>query len=159
MAVSVLLAACSSGAKPASAEIISAELSADHRALDLALRLAAPPTLTMALAHGVPLDFEFELRPARGTVVRQRLRVQYLPLAGRYQLQLPGHPDQQFGTPAQLFASLDRVRLQFAEPLAESGWVRFTLDRRALPAALRLPALLDSDWWVGSERTHWRTLP
>lgn len=157
IALSALLSACAgSGAAPVRADIIAAELDADHRALELQLHLVASPVLAEALANGVPLVFEFRLRPANGAVRRQALRLQYLPLSGRYQLQQDGHPDQQFGSQLQLFAALDRVRLEFDQPLATSGWVSFALDRRALPAALRLPALLDRGWWVVSERVHWQ---
>lgn len=157
IALSALLAACTgAGGRPARAEIIAAEISADRRALDLQLHLVVSPVLADALAHGVPLEFAFRLRPLTGAGREQRLRLQYLPLTGRYQLSHLGQPDQQFDSQLQLFAALDRVRLEFDRPLAASGWVSFALDRRALPAALRLPALLDRQWWIGSARRRWQ---
>jgi len=160
IALSALLTACAgAGQAPTRAEIVAAELSADHRVLDMQLHLVASPVLAQALAHGVPLAFEFRLRPATGASHRQQLRLQFLPLTGRYQLRQSGLPDQQFGSQLQLFAALDRVRLEFDQPLAASGWVSFALDRRALPAALRLPALLERDWRIASERRHWQRRP
>ena len=107
----------------------------------------------------MPLVFQFRLQPDTGPRRSEALRLQYLPLSRRYLWQQSGRPDQQFDSRLQLFAALDRVRLEFAEPLATAGWVSLALDRRALPAALRLPALLGRGWSIEGERRHWQARP
>lgn len=108
-----------------------------------------------ALEHGVPLVLVFTLTPVSGQQVASRWRLSYLPMSRRYELLVDQASPRYFPSRVQLIASLDRVRFPLANPGLRTGTLRMHLDVGALPAALRLPALFDSNWWLRSETIRW----
>lgn len=155
--LALLLAACG---HPASAlRIDAANLKRDGEpTLEVDLDLALAPTLVEALDRGIPLTLRFDLAGG-GHRVERHLRLRYLPLVDQYQLHDVERADARgFARRAQLLAALDRVRL----PL-DPGWTDapddlvlvVALDRSTLPAALRLPALVDREWQLAGSEHRW----
>jgi hypothetical protein len=130
--------------------------------LEVDLDLALSPRLTEALDRGVPLTLRFHL-DAGGLAAERHLRLRYLPLVDQYQVYDVERGDSRtFARRAQLMAGLDRVRVPLdaawadaPEPLVLS----VALDRSALPAALRLPALVDREWQLAGSEHRWISAP
>lgn len=160
-ALALMLAACG---KPASSiRIDAANLKRDGEpTLEVDLDLALSGTLTEALSRGVPLTLRFRLATDRRSVDRH-LRLRYLPLVDQYQaLDMERGDSRTFARRAQLQAGLDRVRLPLdAEWAAVPGELVLTvgLDRSTLPAALRLPAMIDGDWQLAGSEHRWTSAP
>jgi hypothetical protein len=160
-AVALMLAACG---KPASSiRIDAANLKRDGEpALEVDLDLALSRTLTEALSHGVPLTLRFRLA-TRERSVERHLRLRYLPLVDQYQvLDLERGDSRTFARRAQLQAGLDRVRLPLDPEWATvPGELVLTvaLDRSTLPAALRLPAMVDGEWQLAGSEHRWTSAP
>lgn len=104
------------------------------------------------------LAFEVEWRLADGRRLRQPLALRYSPLLRHYELAIGSSPPQPHALRNHLLAAMENARLRWPAEAACAGacagQVRVRLDPAALPAPLRLPALVDGDWhfdsgWVG----------
>jgi hypothetical protein len=156
----LLLGACHGGGSIESARIVRTP----EPVLDASLRLRPSTQMLAALDRGVALTLRLRLRtvdamPALDT--SRRIELRYLPLAQQYQLRdLDSGQMRYFARQPQLLAALDRVRL----PL-DASWagladgtictLALALDVNALPAPLRLPALLSSSWRMNPPEHRW----
>lgn len=149
IALSLLIAAC--GGDPQGSAIRAAQIDRDQRlALDLDLRFTA--TQLAALDHGIPLRLAVHDRDAR--LPTQFIDLRFRPLARQYELLLPNEPVARlFASRTRLIAALDRVVVDAGE--SASGAVRIELVTSALPAPLRLPALIDREWQLATPMQHW----
>lgn len=156
----LLLVACHGGGSIESARIVRLP----EPVLDASLRLRPSSQMLAALDRGVPLTLRFRLRtqdatPALDTT--RRIELRYLPLAQQYQLRdLDTGLMRYFPRQAQLLAALDRVRLPL--DVAWAGLAAGTactlslvLDVDALPAPLRLPALVSAQWRLNPAEHRW----
>jgi len=141
----------------------------------LSVRLDWQPNdnLLDGLDHGIPLVFDITLSaqaPGRlgweGNLAQQRWRreLRYFPLTRQYQLReadgAHGTPTRSYSVRALLIAALADLRLPLdpavsAAP-AQRYVLRIDLERDALPGALRLPALFDSDWRLSTGNYAWQ---
>lgn len=149
IALSFALAAC--GGDPHGSTVRSARVEGDVLRLDLDLHFS--DTLLQALDHGIPLQLEVQLA---GTVANvQYIDLRYRPLSRQYELSLPGEAGARvFGSRARLLAALDRIVLPMT-PAAAAGAVRVQLRSSALPAPLRLPALVEREWQLATPARPW----
>ena len=146
--LSLALAAC--GGDPQGSTLRSARI--EDGALRLELDLRFTDTLLQALDHGIPLQLALHVDGASASV--QRIELRYRPLSRQYELRLPGEADARvFASRARLLAALDRVVL--SEVSAASGRVRVELVSSALPAPLRLPALIEREWQLATPQRSW----
>ena len=135
--------------------IVSATPNALLQTLDLSLSLRLSETLLDALDHGIPLRLEFVIATQGAPRQLSRVEISYLPMAKRYQLIAELRTPRYFASRLQLLAALDRIRLPLNRMGSGAGSVFVRLDRSALPAPMRLPALLDSNWRLESVPVRW----
>lgn len=128
--------------------------------LQLALSVQLGERATAALEAGLMLSFDVEWRLADGRRLRQPLALRYSPLLRRYQLAIGQGAPQPHALRNGLLSAMENARLRWTGDAACEGdcggQVRVRLDPAALPAPLRLPALVDGDWrfdsgWVAVE--------
>jgi hypothetical protein len=155
--LALALAAC--GEPASQIRIDAANLKRDGvPMLEVDLDLVLSPRLGEALDRGVPLTLRFRL-DARGQVSERHLRLRYLPLVDQFQmLDVERGDGRTFARRAQLLAGLDRVRLPLDpawRDAADDLKLSVTLDRSTLPAALRLPALVDREWQLAGSEHRW----
>lgn len=130
-------------------------------------------TLLDGLDHGIPLVFDITLSAqAPGKLGWEmqlatqhwRRELRYFPLTRQYQLR---DPDASHGTQARSYAVRNAVIAAITDlrlPLdaavsaasAQNYVLRIDLERNALPGALRLPALIDSDWRLSTGNYAWQ---
>jgi len=80
--------------------------------------------------------------------------LRYRPLPRQYELRLPNDAAPRvFASRARLIAALDRIVITGFS--ATSGSVRVALVSSALPAPLRLPALIDREWQLATPSRDW----
>jgi hypothetical protein len=152
--------------EPGSLSVRNAQLLAfgDGAQLELGLdcRLSGP--MQDALDHGIPITFAIDVRAGSwGSTVRAapRVELRYFPLSRRYQLRSGSTDDvRSFATQAWLVAALGSLRINlppaFARlPTDANLRVRAAIDPTALPGALRLPALFEPAWQLGSADSSW----
>ena len=105
---------------------------------------------TEALQAGLVLAFDVDWDLADGRRLRQPLALRFSPLLRSYQLAQGTDPPQAFALRNSLLSAMENARLRFAGakpcPGDCGGRVRVRLNPAALPAPLRLPALVDGDW-------------
>ncbi len=141
------------------------EVAATTPTLQLALAVQLGERATAALDAGLMLAFEVEWRLADGRRLRQHLVLRYSPLLRSYELAIGDAQPQPHALRNHLLAAMENARLRWPQARgcvnASGGEVRVRLDPAALPAPLRLPALVDGDWrfdsgWVvvGHEGTQ-----
>jgi hypothetical protein len=116
------------------------------------LTLAPAQTVLDALDASVPLHFEIQARGG-GQQSSDWVSLRYARMLQRYELVTSTHTNS-FRLKAELFDAL--ADLKFAAA-TQAQFVRIRLSLAKLPAPLRLPALLDSDWtlnsgWVAIDR-------
>lgn len=146
IALSLLLAAC---ADPQGSRIRAATLDGGDLVLDLDLRFTE--TQMQALEHGIPLRLAVHLGGAAADVA---IDLRYSPLSRQYELALPSDAGARvFSSRARLLAALDRVVVN--DVGAARGEARVELVSSALPAPLRLPALIDRDWRLATPAHAW----
>lgn len=145
VAISLLLAACGD---PQGSVIRSAAREGDDLVLDLDLRFTA--TQMQALDHGIPLRLAVHLGRAAPDAF---VELHYSPLPRQYELVLPDGASRVFASRARLLAALDRIVV--ADVRAARGAVRVELMSSALPAPLRLPALIDREWQLATPAMSW----
>ncbi len=149
------------GPTPERARISRAQpvASVDGAALELVQQLQFSAPMLAALDAGVPLRFVYTIETCGSPQPRVAIDLSYSPLTRRYTLAGGGEP-RRFGRRSALLAALDRVRLPLADSTALgcSGSVQLAFDVAALPAPLRLPALLSpADWQLVSPTVRWST--
>lgn len=119
-----------------------------------------------ALDHGIELPFvitvqalrpgDFGLQTAR---ISRHVQLRYFPLSRQYQLRdVEDAMTRSFAARTLALAAMENLRLPlpgFDSSGATHLRVRITLERDALPGALRLPALLQSAWRVDSGDFVW----
>jgi hypothetical protein len=159
--LAMALAAC--GQPASTLRIDAASLKRDGEpTLEVDLDLALSPRLIEALDHGVPLTIRFRI-DAGGQGTERHLRLRYLPLVDQYQAYDVERGDgRTFARRAQLLAGLDRVRLPLGADWATAPGdlvLSVALDRSTLPAALRLPALVDREWQLAGSEHRWTSAP
>lgn len=146
IALSLLLAACND---PQGSRIRSIAHEGDDLVLDLDLRFTE--TQMQALDHGIPLQLAVHLGAAMPAAV---IELRYSPLPRQYELQLPNDGGTRvFASRARLLAALDRIVI--ADVRDARGTARVELVSSALPAPLRLPALIDRDWQLATPTLAW----
>lgn len=146
VAISLMLAACSD---PQGSTIRSITREGDDLVLDLDLRFTA--TQLQALEHGIPLRLAVHLGSAAPNAL---VELRYRPLSRQYELRLPNEDlARVFASRARLLAALDRIVIN--DVAATQGSARVELVSSALPAPLRLPALLDRDWQLATPARAW----
>lgn len=118
--------------------------------LQLQLSVHLGERATAALEAGLVLTFDVEWRLGDGRRLRQPLSLRHSPLLRSYQLALGAQPPRPYAVRDALLAAMENARLRWlGEPGCAppcEGEVRVRLDPAALPAPLRLPALIDGDW-------------
>ena len=141
-----------------------------HSVLDAELRIDFPEPILDALGSGVPLTLEFSLeilRPERwwldstlyeNSWMRQ---IRYYSLSRQYVV-LDEESETSVSMPwrDQALLSLGTLtgrRLEFASDEAVNYRLRCRLDLSSLPAPMRLPAWLSSDWRLASEWYTWQS--
>lgn len=116
---------------------------------DLDLRFTE--TQLQALDHGIPLRLAVRLA---GGPADAMIELRYSPLPRQYELQLPNADGTRvFASRARLLAALDRIVIN--DVVATRGSARVELVSSALPAPLRLPALIDRDWQLATPAHPW----
>ena len=146
VAISLLLVACSD---PQGSTIRSAVL--EGRALILDLDLRFTDTQLEALDHGIPLRLAVHLDDVRSDSL---IELRYRPLPRQYELhQADTVSPRVFASRARLLAALDRIVIDDVD--GDHGSVRVELVSSALPAPLRLPALIDRDWQLATPARAW----
>ncbi len=167
-AAAILLAACSAGGDDAPLRISGATI--DQGVLTARLRWQPDEAVLDALDHGIVLDFVLDLRAYgaarfgwRDTLAsaQRHVELRYFPLSRRYQLRdLDRGETRSYAARALLTAALEDLRLELPAdwPRSAAGYaLRVDLDRDRLPGALRLPALLRSEWRLSSGDYSWQT--
>jgi hypothetical protein len=147
VALSLLVAACSD---PQGSAIRSIAREGDDLVLDLDLRFTE--TQLQALDHGIPLRLAVQLGSGAPDAF---IELRYSPLPRQYELMLPTGGARVFASRARLLAALERVVI--ADVAGTHGSARVELVSSALPAPLRLPALIDRDWQLATPAQAWGT--
>lgn len=118
--------------------------------LDLSLRLDPGAQATEALESGLVLGFLVRWELADGRALVQTMTLRYSPLLRAYALTIGNAPAQTYTLRNAMLAAFEQARLRWEDGGNCSGRcagrVRVALDRARLPAPLRLPSLLQSDW-------------
>jgi len=163
------LAGCGAGGSDAPLRVRSAAIAGN--VLSARLQWQPSDTVLDALDHGIVLDFALDLRAQgaahlgwRRTLARaeRHVELRYFPLSRRYQLRdLDRGETRSYAARSLLVGALEELRLdlppEFAAVGAERYALRIELDRERLPGALRLPALLQSQWQLSSGDYTWPT--
>ena len=131
--------------------------------LELSLDCQLGETLRDALDHGIPLTFAVRLRSDDDVVqATRRVEMRYFPLSRRYVLRDRDRSDiiRSAVAPAYLVDAMAALRIpvdrQVDEVPAGGRWhVEVSLERNALPGALRLPALLSPEWRLRTKEFEW----
>ncbi|HST29197.1 MAG TPA: DUF4390 domain-containing protein [Rudaea sp.] len=116
-----------------------------------------------ALDHGIELPFVVTLSAQRSgfasTQIRRHVQLRYFPLSRQYQLRdVEDASTRNYAARALALTAMENLRLPlpgFDSAGATRLRVRITLDRDALPGALRLPAVLRSAWHMDSGDYAW----
>ncbi|MFZ2236584.1 MAG: DUF4390 domain-containing protein [Dokdonella sp.] len=131
--------------------------------LQLSLDCELGETLRDALDHGIPLTFVVRVRSDddRWQATR-RVEMRYFPLSRRYVLRDRDRSDiiRSAVAPAYLVDALAALRIAIDHQIDDvpNGvrWhVDVSLERNALPGALRLPALLTRAWRLKTKEFEW----
>ena len=131
--------------------------------LQLSLDCELGETLRDALDHGIPLTFAVHLRSDDDTMrATRRVEMRYFPLSRRYVLRDRDRSDiiRSAIAPAYLVDAMAALRIAIDRQIDEvptgTRWhVDVSLERNALPGALRLPALLSRDWRLKTTEFEW----
>ena len=123
--------------------------------LYLRLNFAPNADVLEALDASVPLKFVLSQRTSGSILVQmlpeQSITLSYAALLERFELIADGTV-KPYRLRAELMDAFSNLQLATTPTDARRGAmeVRLSLSIGALPAPLRLPALLDSDWWLDS---------
>jgi hypothetical protein len=122
--------------------------------LEVQQRLDFEPNMLDALSNGIGLRLDYRVdycRPAQRTL--RSLWLRYYPLANEFEMRWEGEPHgRRFARRGALLAALDQVRIELPDAAAGCELaLRVQLERSALPAPLRFPALIGlQDWRLAS---------
>ncbi len=124
--------------------------------LYLQLNFAPNSDVLEALDASVPLKFVLRQRRSDSILVQnfpdQSIVLSYAPLLERFEL-ISNATVKPYRLRAELLDAFSNLQLPAARVDADTQGtteIRLSLSIGALPAPLRLPALLDSDWWLDS---------
>ncbi len=132
------------------------------------LSLKLTPAVEEALRKGVVITLKANAQIVHdnniGRVVEdhgRRWQIQYLPLSRHYSLtDLRSKEQSNWPRLRHALAALKRIEMELPPVKLEPGNYRLEvmvyLDRRRLPAPLRLPALVSSDWKLESNWYKWQ---
>ncbi len=131
--------------------------------LQLSLDCELGETLLDALDHGIPLTFAVHLRSDDDVLqATRRVEMRYFPLSRRYVLRDRDRSDiiRSAIAPAYLVDALAALRIAIDRQVDDiqvgTRWhVRVSLERNALPGALRLPAFLTRAWRLKTKEFEW----
>jgi hypothetical protein len=125
-------------------------IAAETPTLQLAMTVDLGARATEALEAGLVLAFLVDWQLDDGRALQQSLALRYSPLLRSYQFGIGSADVQSFTLRNSLLAAMENARLRWPDSAACAaecgGRVRVRLNPAALPAPLRLPALIDSDW-------------
>lgn len=126
--------------------------------LEVQQRLDFQPNMLAALSNGIPLrlDYHLEYCATRERAMRS-LWLRYYPLANEFEMRWEGAAQgRRFARRGALLAALDRVRIELPdEAIGCALTLHVQLERSALPAPLRFPALIGwQDWRLASPSYH-----
>lgn len=128
-------------------------------ALEVQQRLDFSPRMLDALSNGIALRIDYRLEACDGGVHERRpLWLRYFPLAREFELRWQGDDGgRRFARRSALLAALDQVRVALPESAAAcAGELSLELELTALPAPLRLPALIGlEDWRLAAGPHAW----
>jgi hypothetical protein len=160
LVVAALLSGC--GAQPqARAEIEAVRRVGGQRApaLEVQQRLDFSPRMLDALSNGIALRIDYRLEACEGSVREMRpLWLRFYPLMHEFELRWQGDEGgRRFARRSALLAALDQVRVTLPESAAQcAGELSLELELTALPAPLRLPALIGlEDWRLAAGPHPW----
>lgn len=126
-------------------------------------KISLSPEARTALTNGVPLHLEVraELETGSGTLsASRRFEIRYMPLSDHYQLS-SGQPSfvRTYPRLRHALADLSEVELTMSLPQVTAGsydlQTRSWLDKRKLPAPMRLPAWFSPSWQHDSGWQSW----
>ena len=123
--------------------------------LYLRLNFAPNADVLEALEASVPLKFVLSQRASGSILVQmlpeQTITLSYAPLLERFEL-IANATVKPYRLRAELLDAFSNLQLATTpiDAKLDTMEVRIRLSIGALPAPLRLPALLDSDWWLDS---------
>jgi hypothetical protein len=112
----------------------------------LFLKFDPPQDFIDALDASVALRFKLQLRATSGDQTHL-INLRFKRMLSRYELEMEGSK-RYFRLKAELFDAFSALHLADAK---EVQALRLQLDFSALPSALRLPAMLDREWWLDSD--------
>jgi len=161
----VLLAACSERNSNYGFELLGLETQVTDQQLKLELtqKVRLSPEAHTALENGVPLYLEVraELESGNGLISSfQRFEIRYMPLSDHYQLS-SDQPvfTRTFPRLRHVLADLSEVELIMPlEGVTEGTYqvrARSWLEKRKLPAPMRLPAWFSPNWQLDSGWQSW----
>jgi hypothetical protein len=168
LSLGLLLCSCAKPEGDFGFRILSADLRPGVQAIHTRLNqeLVLSREASEALQHGVALTvtLELELRDATNlTLLAEEQRsyvIRYMPLSEHYQLSSP-EPEQvrTFPRLRHVLAALGNVEFEFATGALAPGQYEFRtrtrLENGAMPAPMRLPAMLSAQWRHRSEWLIW----
>jgi hypothetical protein len=118
--------------------------------LEVQQRIEFSPRMLDALSNGIALRLDYRIEACEGRLAEVRpLWLRHYPLAREFELRWQGEDSgRRFARRSALLAALDQVRLPLpAAATACSGTLGLRLEPTALPAPLRLPALIGLEDW------------
>lgn len=151
VALLMALAGCA-GQAAQRAEISAARPlpSVDGSVLEVSQDLRFSKPMRDALDAGLPLRLSYRVRGCAGALARRiDVDLRHSALTRRYELHVDAAEPRYFARRSALYAALDQLRLPLGDAafLDCPGSVQLHLDLAALPAPLRLPALLQPQAW------------
>lgn len=117
----------------------------DPDTLALQLEFRPSPVVVEALEANIALKFELLLQGPEGQT-QQSVSLIYAPLLERFELVGAGRV-QRFRLRTELLDAFSSLKVSAKAPPQQ---VRLRLSLADLPAPLRLPAAIDSRWWLDS---------
>lgn len=164
-AASLLLVACKEQQRDFGFSVTGVETRVTGQQLKITLQQEISFSLEArtALTNGVPLHLEVrtELETDQGPVSSaRRFEIRYMPLSDHYQLS-SGQPAYVRTFPRLRHALADLSEVELTLPLPESAAgehqlrTRSWLDKRRLPAPMRLPAWFSPNWQHDSGWQSW----
>ncbi|SDD67761.1 DUF4390 domain-containing protein [Aquimonas voraii] len=122
----------------------------DSLQLEVQQQLEFQPLMLEALANGIGLRLDYHLQYCESAERAIRsLWLRYYPLAGEYEMRWEGEAQgRRFARRGSLLAALDRIRIELPARADKCELqLRVELERSALPAPLRFPALIGLQDW------------
>jgi hypothetical protein len=141
-----------------SIERVQSRVTGQRLEIELLQKINLSPDARAALENGVPLHIEVraELETAEGELsTSRRFEIRYMPLSDHFQLS-SDHPAllRTYPRLRHALAGLSQVELQLPLPVLPAGdyslSTRSWLEKRKLPAPMRLPAWFSPNWQLDS---------